>query len=141
MSPASLRVNLGGFDVAPRRTPRFPPGLTRRLATSSRSARVARTGRDATSARIHKEFAMPATFEDRFTMPGDVPFTMPGDSVFVTEDPDELLGRLWVAGTLDETVLPPDRKAALAAWKQKLLARTARETGARVVEAGSAETP
>jgi hypothetical protein len=76
---------------------------------------------------------MPATFEDRFTMPGD--------SVFATDDPDELLGRLWVAGTLDESILPPERKAALAAWIKKLLARTARETGARVVEAGSAEAP
>jgi hypothetical protein len=78
---------------------------------------------------------MPATFDNRFTMPGDVPFTMPGDSVFATEDPDELLGRLWVAGSLDETILPPERKEALAAWKKKLLARTARETGARVVGA------
>src|SRR5262245_7600498 len=105
------------------------------------SARSARTGRDVTSARIHKEFAMPATFEDRFTMPEAAPFTLPGDSVFATEDPDELLGRLWVTGTLDETVLPPERQAALAAWKQKVLARTARETGARVAEAATAEAP
>jgi hypothetical protein len=105
------------------------------------SARSARTGRDATSARIHKEFAMSAALDDRFTMPDDVPFTMPGDSVFATEDPDELLGRLWVAGMLDENTLPPERKSALAAWQRKLLARTARETGARVVEADAAEAP
>src|SRR5262245_26503705 len=80
---------------------------------------------------------MPATFEDRFTMPEAAPFTMPGDSVFATEDPDELLGRLWVTGTLDETILPPERKAALAAWKKKLLARTARDIEGNVGVAGA----
>jgi hypothetical protein len=42
---------------------------------------------------------------------------------------------------LDESTLPPERKSALAAWKQKLLARTARETGVRVVEAQNVQAP
>src|SRR5439155_6124660 len=63
-------------------------------------------GRDVNSARIHKEFAMSATLENRFSL---------------TDDPAEIIRRLRESGELNESLLsdaePPVAPAAASGRK------------------------